>query len=261
MDKNALVSPAKYRLNSAFSKVFSGRIWRIKTDESAQLLAIETRDRNNGQPFFSVIHYPSGQVLLNEQTYGDRWWTLAAIAGERLLLQTMSTDGPQTHGLTALHSRTGETAWEGFQYRFLAVTAKGVAVQHRNVSGGPPSLLNILSGARIDTTVTDETLYPVPVHVTLPRACTEPPPAWLSAYPAEGPLFHTSNHDRDIFVFHERQQDAFALRILIFSGETVLYNQVIADSFEKILYEPFFILDNQLFAVSHQDDTIISYFV
>src|SRR5690606_9356634 len=110
-------------LNSAFSKVFSGRIWRIKTDESAQLLAIETRNRDNGHPLFSVIHYPSGQVLLDEYPYGERWWTVAEIAGERLLLHAMSTDGPQPYGLVALHSRTGQVAWEAFQYRFLALTA------------------------------------------------------------------------------------------------------------------------------------------
>ena len=211
-------------LNSAFSKVFSGRIWRIKTDEPAQLLAVETRNQDNGHPLFSVIHYPSGQVLLDEYPYGDRWWTVADIAGERLLLQAMSADGPQTYGLAALHSLTGEVAWEAFQYRFLAVTQNGIAVQHRTVSGTSPSLLDVSSGALISTSVTPDELSPLPVDVTLPRVFAQPPPAWLSSYPIEGPLFHITMNDRDIFAFHERQQDSFSLRVLVFSGETMLYN-------------------------------------
>lgn len=259
--QNTSVSPAKYMLNSAFSKVFSGRIWRIKTDEAAQLLAVETRDPDNGQPFFSVIHYPSGRMLLDEKPYGDRWWTIADIAGERLLLQAMSTDGPQTYGLTALDCKTGETAWEAFQYRFLALTKTGIAVQHRTVSGGTPSLLRVLSGELISSAATQDVLHPVPVTVVLPQIYTQPSPGWFSTCHAEGPLFHLSSKGREIFAFHERQQGSFSLRILVFSGEIVLYNQVIGDLFEKMLYEPFFMLHDQLFAVSPNSHTIMSYFV
>src|SRR5690606_26596187 len=115
---------------------------------------------------------------------GERWWTVAEIAGERLLLHAMSTDGPQPYGLVALHSRTGQVAWEAFQYRFLALTANGIAVQHRNVSGRVPFLLDVLSGGVI-TAATHEEIIPMPVSVTLPLVYTQPPPAWLSAYPVE----------------------------------------------------------------------------
>lgn len=257
-----IVSTAKYMLNSAFSNLFSGIVWRIKLDEENKLIAVETRDPDSGIPEFSVIYYPTGQRRIDQLRYGDRWWTIAGIQKNHLLLQALHEHGPQAAGLVAIHCDTGQPAWEAFQYRLLSLTTNGALVNHRVLSGSTGDLLEITSGKVIASGLRMSDVNHPAVSVVIPQPYERQAPDWFSMYVTEGPFFYTPYRDADIWAFHEPDNSGgYAVRLIILSGESVLHNGVLLEKLPKILLEPFFIVDDQLFCITHNNRGIASYFI
>lgn len=248
-------------LNSAFSKVFPGIIWRIKADEENKWIAVESRDPENGIPEFSVIHYPTGRILFDQLRYGDRWWTIAGIAKGYLLLQALREQGPQAEGLVAIECETGQIAWEAFHYRLLSLTAEGALVSHRNLSGTSGDLIDVASGNLIASRIQQSAVKPSVTQVVLPVVYEGERPSRLDTYAMEGPLFYNHYGKLDLWSFHERAETGYSVRLVTFSGQSAVHNQTIIGSTEKMLLEPFFLLDDQVFCVQYNNREIASYFL
>ncbi|SEO09992.1 protein of unknown function [bacterium A37T11] len=246
-------------LNSAFSNNFSGIVWRIKTDEVSQLLAVESRDSDTGMPSFSVIHYPTGSVLLHELHYGDRWWTIAGIHQGMLIVQAMSEAGPAAEGLAAIDCQTGKVVWETFQYRLQMLTNEGIFVYHRMLSGPPGELISFESGTLLVPNADPSFFKPIPNQVALPVMYEGQKPSWLNAETIHGPLFYCLYGQETLWAWHEPDNNAYNLRLRTEAGGKNPSNTLLLEHLPKLLLEPFFLLDGQIFCVTHTNRGISSY--
>ncbi|MEC3880351.1 DUF4905 domain-containing protein [Parapedobacter sp. 10938] len=249
----------KYTLKTVFKKSFLGMVWRIEADTAAQILAIETRDRETGQPFFSVFDYQSGRSFTQEKPYGDRNWTLAGLADRKLILKAFGQNSPNGTGIACIDIDRGELLWEQFNYVLVHVGNRQLTVRHRNFAGGYEQYLDVVTGNL--TPFNNMATKPTEAHIVLPQRYDHGIPACLDGFPVHGDLFYYQIGQKQLWGFHEAIQQAYRVRLVITSGLTVLADEVVLPELAKMTPELFFMIGQQVFIMSDNKREIVSYLV
>lgn len=248
-------------MTEAFSHIYDGTIWKMDIHEAAGLLAIEWRDQN-GLPYFSVIHYPSGRLLSDYIQYGDRWWTLAAISDDLLLVQHYpQANQGQTQALVAIDIHSKQVLWEQFNVQLVELVDDGIAVKQRFATGNNTvALLAPSSGDVIKHKVTLAELHP------LTRNLRAPAPSQKTPFPSltktlVGPYFFLEIDDKELWAYHEQHNGTLRLMLAVIQNGQILANRCIIDQLEHLLPEVFFMIGQQMFFVRNNKREIVSYFV
>jgi len=248
-------------MTEVFSHLFEGTIWKMDVYEPTGLLAIEWRD-NEGVPKFSVIHFSSGELAIDAISYGDRWWTLAAITSKHLLLHHYpQANQAQTSGLVAIDIATGLVAWERFNLQFQEATKEGIAVKQGFSSNNKVAVLDEHTGTTSIAAVDLKNLgaYDRNIRPALPTNAM--PPITLTKQAIIGPYFFLEHGIRQLWAYHVEKENGFRLNLAIIEGEEVIFNAGIIDHLNHLLPETFFIIDQQLFFIRNNKREIVSYFV
>ncbi|QNL49879.1 DUF4905 domain-containing protein [Olivibacter sp. SDN3] len=248
-------------MEKAFDHIFAGAIWKMDIHEIAELLAIEWRD-SSGQPHFAVIHYPSGRLLFDEVTYGNRWWTLAAVTAQHLLLQHYpSPDQAVTQGLVAIDIHKKDVVWEVFNYQFQELAASGIVVKQLAGVGKHMSVVDEHSGAIVAAKAERNQLNSLPrnIHYALPTPRTPSLP--LTTTKVVGPYFLLEKGTREFWAFHEQKEKGYRVRFAVIVHGQILFNEIMIDNLSYLLPELFFMVGEQLFFIRNNKREIASYFV
>ncbi|GAA4792367.1 hypothetical protein GCM10023231_20560 [Olivibacter ginsenosidimutans] len=249
-------------MTEAFSHRFDGLIWKMDIYEPAELLALEWRT-TEGIPRFSVIHYSSGQLLADAISYGDRWWTLAAVTAHQVLLHHYPQPNQgQTSALAALSIDTGKILWERFNLQFQELLMEGIAVKQGFMGANDISVLDSYTGhTRISRTKLEK-LRPLQRSIQVAQPTTDTPTIPLLAHTAlAGPYFRATSGTREFWAYHVHQEKGFRLLLSVFDAGKIIFNECIVDQLHQLLPETFFLVNQQLFFIRNNKQEIVSYFV
>ncbi|MBK1441970.1 DUF4905 domain-containing protein [Parapedobacter sp. ISTM3] len=249
----------KYTLKTVFQKSFLGLIWRIEADTANGVLAIETRNRDQGTPSFSVVDYTTGVSLIHEIPYGDRHWTLAGIIEGKLIVRAFGTDSPDHPGIACLDAFTGNLLWEQFNYTLLGIANRQLIVRHRSFAAGYEQYLAPSDGNLTQFNISVD--KPIGSAVVLPRTYTADVPTFLKNYAVYGDIFYCQVGLKHIWAFHEKDGQAFRVRLVVSSGRAILADVVVLANLVKMTPEVFFMIDQLLFIISDNKQEIVSYLV
>lgn len=248
-------------MKRAFAQYFEGTIWKMDIHEAAQLLAIEWRTKE-GDPYFSVIHYPSGSLKLEKMSYGDRWWTLATVTSKHLLLQHYpNPSSAQTQALVAINLEEHNIAWERFNIQFQELVKEGLAVNVSTFTNNNISVLDESTGEALLTTNSLNTLSPLQRTIKSPLPTHLTPIVNINDHPIVGPYFLLDEGETSYWAYHEQTQKGLKLMLTILKNNQIHFNLCLEDNLEYLLPEVFFMIGQQLFFIRNNKQEIVSYFV
>lgn len=249
----------KYTLKTAFRKSFLGVVWRIEADTASSILAVETRNADTGIPSFSTIGYDTGMPLVDEKPYGDRTWSLAGIIDGKLILRAWGQNTPEGAGIACIDATTGDIRWEQFNYTLVALENRQLVVRHRNFAAGYEQRLNPADGNL--TQINNSANKPYGAEIVLPQRYVGDTPLFLENYALQGTLFFCHIKDRTVWAFHEADNHAYRIKLIVSHGLKVLSDEVVVSGLSKMAPELFFTINDQLFFIGDNKREIVSYLV
>jgi len=248
-------------MTRSFSHQFEGRIWKMDIHEETGLLGIEWRTEE-GVPHFSVIHYPDGNLLLADFSYGDRWWTLAGITAESLLLQHFpQPNQAHTRGLVAIDILQQKIRWERFDLQFVEVVQEGIAVQPGYLEPHQVMVFTDQDNKPLFQTISLDQLTPLSRGIQSAQPTDAVPATMLSENPVVGPYFYLPHQGKELWAYHEADGPSFKLMLAILENGRIVYQDCLADKLSYLLPEVFFTIGQQLFFIRNNKQEIVSYFV
>lgn len=250
----------KDTLKPVLSEKVSGTIWKILINEESRLLAVESRDADNRQVYFSIFNYAAGIGLLRNKALHERWNLTAAHLAEQLLLIKLHPDegSPVSKGIIAMDCKTGEIIWERYNSSFHNIWQEGLEVFNPDLLPRKTLLLDIETGNEL-TNVT--TLSPLSSSVILPDIADEQIiPAWLPHRKITGDVHYTEKNGKTFLSFHEQIAGGLQLRLVGYMNNDLLIDDILIKDIQKLHPETFFIVQNHLFCTKWNNE-IISYLV
>src|SRR5690606_30802695 len=205
------------------------------TDE---ILAIETRDQDTGNPAFSTVNYATGKSLITEKQYGDRNWSLAGMIGNSLILRAWGEQSPNGAGIACMDAITGDIRWEQFNYTLVGLENRQIVARHRNFASGYEQYLNPRTGNL--TPLEDLTDSPTKPKIILPNHYLGETPAFFDRYHVIGDLVSCSINNRTVWAFHEALDNTYQIRLAVSQDSTLLADTVVATGLPKMTPELFF---------------------
>lgn len=234
-------------------------VWRIEADTTTGLLAVETRDKDTGRPAFSTFDSRTGNSFIHEKPYGEKNWALAGTTGRNLIVRAYGQNSPEGAGVACIDADTGDLRWEQFNYVLLHVGNQLLTVRHRNFAGGYEQYLDPATG---DLTQFNRIPNkPTGPDIVIPHRYKDNVPELLAGYTIHGDLFFCRIGRKQAWAFHEQLHEKYHVRLIITSGLTVLSDQVLITGLDKMTPELFFMINEQLFIISHNKREIVSYLV
>ncbi|MGJ1318372.1 hypothetical protein ACR776_07355 [Sphingobacterium spiritivorum] len=248
----------KYTINKVFAESFSDPIWKIEADSNTRLLAVETRDLESTLPAFHVISF-TGTRLLDNFRLKTKEWTLADIQGDYLILKKLGTNTPYAAGITVLHipSRTITQQWH--QYLLIDIFKGLLKVRHHTISSGFEEYISISTGTPLQTT--DSEIQYCANHISFPLAYHGSLPHFLQSTVYEDTMWISKIRQRYLWCYHTRKEDKFDLNICISDQYREIHRCCLLEQNSKMIPQPYFQIDDQIFLMTYNKQEIVSYLV
>ena len=249
----------KDTLKPTLYKRVPGIIWKILIDEKNYLLAVESRDADNKQVYFSVFDFKNDLVLLKNITLEERWnVSMAHLTGNSLIIKVFPDEkNPLSKGIIVINCKTGNINWEKHNISFQNVWQEGLEVFNPDLHPRRSYLLDIETGNEInESELTEETssiLLPEPGKMDII-------PGWLKHGETIGDVLYVQYKGKNFLSFHEKVKDEIQLRLVVYQDDTVLINEILASGIQKLIPEAFFLMQANLFCIKG-NNIVISYLV
>jgi len=247
----------KYTINKIFERSFPANIWKIEIDPVQSLVAVETRDVDSTVASFSVFDF-TGKVVKAPCTAEAKEWTLDAIQDGFLILKRIGEHRPIQEGIQIIEIATEQVVFSSYEFILLDVFEDVVHARHRSISSGETILIDIRTGKYAPASdrnfrfASNKIQYPL----TYPNK-----PEFLSNEAIEGPLWLSKCCQHYIWCYHVRNKDNLNLILTLSDLNHKLDRQVIMENMDKLIPQPYFQIDKQLFFMSFNKRDIISYLV
>ena len=97
------------KLNPSIFEKFKGLIWKIKINNKTGLMAIESRNLELKQVYFTVLDIHNGKINFKEKSYEEVWnLSLAHIGKENLLITGFEHSGSlESKGILSVNLKDG----------------------------------------------------------------------------------------------------------------------------------------------------------
>ncbi len=264
----------KDRIQPAWEYRAKGWLWYIRPTNAGTIVG-EERDPDRKEATFFCINSDTGQVLWQNESFGDRWWTgVEAVHRDMLFLHGFAApDMPQHRGITAVDLFTGKQLWARPDLRFA-----GAADDRLLAAEGPPAAERLVFVSRATGTTeapvetaaasgfTDESalLEEMPsFSVPLETAAAADPSlepvvrAWLAETRIAGPIGVLVVGSRLVLSYHEHvnfpdQQEPLYNNILLIVDRTTgkdLYSMVLDNGLRNLVPESFFVQHQRLYCI------------
>lgn len=248
----------KSTINKAFQKEFPNNIWKIEVDTFCNYLVIETRDAHTTMPQYTVLDF-DGHIIMEGYSPSAKDWMLEGIQKGFIILKKVGENTPVKEGIQAIHAISGQEVFTSYEYQLLDVYEDYIKVRHRNVISGNEQFIHIKDGMlrsvhEIDTEhlPLNRVVFPVIYHSK---------PKILSKENFTDHIWLSKARDHYIWCYHQHQPEGYCLILILSDLNQILHRQVILDSMEKMILQPYFQVDQQLFFLSHNKQEIVSYLV
>lgn len=240
------------------NQLFSGLIWKLKTDTSRPLIAIESRHTETKEVAFSVLNYATGEVNFLERRYeadsGISLWHLAP-SGMVLNLFDEARFG-EPKGFLLADPLSGEIVIERYNAGIDIANNSGLRlfdfkIQPRRYYWMDYTGQNIVEP--VDEMLDDQ--------ITFPISMTENDlPNLIHHTEVVGPVSGLRHNSTGIYSFHEANENNLNQRIIVIQNDRIALDEIMNSSIQKLQPEAFFIQQNHLLFIRNKQE-IVSYLI
>lgn len=251
----------KYTLKPPLQETFKGIIWKIETNNTNGVVAIETRSSDNKEAFYSAFNFKTGEKLFKEITVEDSWhWSLDKAFSDFVYLHGyVSEKSPEHKGIVALNHQ-GIVAWAAYNKTLEAIAEEGLIQFNPTFQHKELELADAATGKVLQDKLTHYT--PLNRKMHFPEILED-----VLLYPEEtganlvGPVSYLSYNQKDCYSFHSTENSVLSLNLLIKKDNRILHKEKLEEHISKMNPEPFFIEENHLFCIRNNKREIVTYFV
>lgn len=251
----------KYTLKPTLKEKFKGIIWKIETDALNHVIAIETRDPENREAFFSAFDFSTGKTLFKEISVDDSWnWGLEKTVEKTFFLHSYINDKtPEHKGIIALNGE-GKISWAAYNKALEAIAVEGLIAYNPSVQQKQLELLKPATGEVIKNRIINYTLLPKEIY--FPQILPSESPLRTGINESiTGPVFYIHYNDKDCISFHSLVNEIISQQLIIKQGDSIFHREILEQNIQKINPEPFFIEQNHLFCIRDNKREIVTYLV
>lgn len=247
----------KYTIKKGFEKDFSHPVWKIVVDEAKQQIGIELRHSDSTCAILYVFDF-EGQELLSGYVLEEKEWTLEALQQDTLILKRVGDSLPITAGILLLDLQ-GNIRGSWHEYTWLDTYQGYLKVRHRNFQVGFEEYIaldNLHKASQLATAPSycyNSLKMPIPYSGTLPTALQE---IEIQDFP-----WISRTREHILWTYHSKEADHYHLNMLVTQSNQVLANHRLLSDMPKMIPQPFFQIDHQLFLLSYNKRKIVSYLV
>lgn len=244
-------------LTKTFSKTFTGVIWKMLLENDRKLIAIESRDSESRQTFFSVLNYQNGDTLLDKLRLNESWFINLSHIHRNLIFVTgyESERSPISKGITAINIDNKAIVWERFNYSFYHAWSQGIQAFNPNISPRRFEWLSYETGDVITVP------HPIAIqsHLQMPELVNQDTLSDdIDRATLVGDVLSLAYQDLIISSFHELFNQNLRLRLLVTSANAVILDDILYSDIQKQQLETFFVHQDHLFYIRNGNE-IVSY--
>lgn len=246
----------KYTTFRAFEKNFPQQIWKIVTDATSRELAVELRDEESTSAILYVFDF-DGNELLKHKQMDEKEWTLEAIQRHTLILKRVGDTQPVKEGVLFLNTQGHLRAlWQ--EYTWVDTFVNTVKVRHRSLQHGFEEYIDIdtLHKARSAQSVLQ---YCSAVKMPIPYTGTLPP--YLQNKTIHDLPWVSRSSEHLLWSYHTKENTRYRLNLSIADKSDILWSQCLLSDMPKMIPQPYFQIENQIFLMSYNKRKIVSYLV
>jgi hypothetical protein len=251
----------KYTLKPSLSETFTSIIWKIETDDTESVVAIETRNSSDRISHYSAYNYATGKCLFKEVTVEDSWhWSLDRVhQGIVFLHSYVHESHPEHKGIIALNHE-GNIAWQQFNKTLYDVTDKGLMIYNPKIQPKNFELIATADGSPVPGNAKEFT--PVQRNIIVPDILSDV--AFVKHLLPENfvePIFYKKFNDKVILVYHVRNGNLFSQQLAVYQDGSLVLQDNLASDIQKLNPEAFFIERNHMFCIRSNKQQFVSYLV
>ncbi|MEJ6978968.1 DUF4905 domain-containing protein [Pedobacter sp. P351] len=251
----------KYTLKPSLSETFKSIIWKIETDDTDSIIALETRNPADRTSHFSAYNFVTGECLFKEITVEDSWnWGLDKVhKGIVFLHSYVHESNPEHKGIIAINGE-GNIAWQQFNKTLYEVTNKGLLVYNPKIQ---PKIFELIS-ASDGSSCPEKELEAKPVDrtVIVPEIISDV--SFLNHLLPQnyiGPVFYKEYNHKSILVYHIKSGSLFNQQLAVYQGGNLILEDNLAMDIQKLNPEAFFIDRDHMFCIRNNKKQFVSYLV
>ena len=247
----------KYTTKKVFEKTFSSNIWKIEVDSVSSLIAVETRDLDTNLAAFHVFDF-SGNCMMSSYLATEREWTLDSIQNGHLILKKIGENTPIQEGIQIICIQKKEAILTSYDYVLIDVYQDFIHARHRSIVSGSTVEIEILTG--IIQPAKDRKFHFALNKIQFPIA-TQFIPEFLKTAPIIEPLWLSKCGEQYLWCYHQKTDEKFNIIFTLSDLNQILDCKVILEGMDKMIPQPYFQIEKQLFLMSFNKRKIISYLV
>lgn len=251
----------KYNLKPSLSETFEGIIWKVETDDTNSIIAIETRDIPGRRTHFSAFNYTTGECLFKEATVEDGWfWSIDRVYSGLVFLHSyVNESNPEHKGMIALN-KGGEVQWQQFHKTLYDVSDKGLIVYNPKIQ---PKLFELIA-ADTGTTITTKVQEYLPLtrDILIPDVMNDV--SFIQRLLPQnlvGPVLYTEFNNKLFLAFHLQTGTSYLQQLAVYHHESLLLQDNLSTDIQKMNPEAFFIQHGHLFYIRNNKREFVSYLV
>ncbi|MCO4294786.1 DUF4905 domain-containing protein [Solitalea sp. MAHUQ-68] len=254
----------KDNLNTHFSKVFDGLIWKIVIDEKNDIAAIEIREPKTKSAQFSCIDLKSGNVLFDNLKLQEPWFCgMETISDGVLLLHLYVADtSPEHSAVLAYDARSGKQLWENYNLTFSQTQANSFKAFHTRIEPRKFISVDKFTGIEIAAakTTNAETDFTTAIKVPQPVS-PDQLPSTLKSGDFTDIIEGAAYADKKILSLYINENQLVTNKIFVFNNENeLIFEDILRSDVQKQGFDTFFVYKNYLLYIKNRTE-FVSYFL
>src|SRR5690606_3175344 len=246
----------KYTTIKTFEKDFPHQIWKIVADPVNQHIAIELRDTESTRAALYVIDF-EGKELLQHKQLDEKEWTLEAVQHNTLILKRVGDVRPVKEGILFLDFQGNTRAlWQ--EYIWVDTYRDMVKVRHRSFQSGFEEYIDTQTLQKTST-APREMEYCSAIKMPIPF--TAPLPPYLKDLALSDVPAVSRAGELILWSYHTQANEHYQLNLSVADSSKLLDTICLLTDMPKMIPQPYFQIENQIFLMSYNKQEIVSYLV
>ncbi|TYR35313.1 hypothetical protein FXV77_13020 [Sphingobacterium phlebotomi] len=246
----------KYTTFKAFEKNFPYQIWKIVADAASRQFAVELRDTESTYAILYVFDF-DGKEMLKHRQIDEKEWTLEAIQHHTIVLKRVGDTQPVKEGILFLDMQGNPRhLWQ--EYTWIDTYRDVVKVRHRNFQSGFEEYIDIETLKKTSDTGRIQE-YCSAVKMPVPYNGALPP--YLQHIAIQDLPWISRAADHILWSYHTKEHAHYHLNLSIADTSKLLSTQCLLSDMPKMIPQPYFQIENQIFLMSYNKRKIVSYLV
>jgi|SRR5690606_4876545 len=246
----------KYTTFKTFEKDFPYQIWKIVVDADTRQIAIELRDTESTCAILYIIDFEGNEVLKHKQI-DEKEWTLEAIQHHTLVLKRVGDTQPVKEGVLFIDSDGAPRGlWQ--EYTWIDTYRDAIKIRHRNFQSGFEEYIDIQT---LKKTSDIGRVKEYCGAVKMPVPYSGPLPFYLQHIAIQDLPWISRTKKHILWSYHTKENERYNLNLSVSDNSKLLVTESLLTDMPKMIPQPYFQIENQIFLMSYNKQKIVSYLV